>query len=130
MQTINQKMSGYARSGKARKIKKVLATMTLVFLFALSCNLALAQWAGAPAGTGLPQGGIENILSNFLSWALGIFGILAVLAFIISGIMYLTSAGNQTRTESAKKAMYWSIIGIVVGLSGWIILNEIINLLR
>ena len=91
-------------------------------------SLALAQWdVSSVEGYNLPGGDIATILGNFLTWALEIFGILAVLAFIISGVMYLTAAGNTTQIETAKKAMQWSIIGVVVGLSGVIVLNAIQN---
>lgn len=79
--------------------------------------------------TKLPSASIEDVLENFLTWASGIFGIIAVLAFVISGIMYLTAAGNTTQIESAKKAMQWSIVGIVVGLGGVILIQTINSIL-
>ena len=79
--------------------------------------------------TNLPKSDVVDVLSNFLRWALEIFGILAVLAFIISGVIYLTAAGNTTQIEKAKKAMQWSIIGVVVGLGGAILVQTINDLL-
>ncbi len=72
-----------------------------------------------PTETGLPETPIASILSNFLSWILGIFGFIAIIAFVISGIQYLTAAGNETQIENAKKAMKWSLVGVIVGISGW-----------
>lgn len=89
----------------------------------------LDEVAGA---TGIPDapGGIEDVLTNFLSWALGIFGILAVLAFVISGVMYLISTGNPQRIDKAKAAMTWSIVGVAVGLIGVIVIQTIDALLN
>jgi hypothetical protein len=89
----------------------------------------LAAIAGA---TGLPNpaGGLKAVLMRVLNWMLGIFGALALLAFVISGIMYLTAAGETTRIDKAKTAMTWSIIGVVIGLGGVIIIQTIDFLLR
>ena len=89
----------------------------------------LDEIAGA---TRLPSasGGIAGVLNNFLQWILRIFGILAILAFIISGVMYLTAAGEVPRIDKAKTAMKWSIVGIVIGLGGLIIILTINDLLN
>lgn len=72
-----------------------------------------------------PNGGIFEILSNLLSWLLGIFGLFAVMAFVISGIQYLTSAGDQDMLERAKRNAQYSLLGVVVGLSGFVIIKAI-----
>jgi preprotein translocase subunit Sss1 len=92
---------------------------------------------GAPAGGGfslgssygLPSGSIFGILSNLLDWLLAIFAILGIVGFIISGILYLTSAGDDTQIEKAKTAMMYSIMGILVGLIGFIVMQAVFSLL-
>jgi hypothetical protein len=84
---------------------------------------------GNYADLGLPGGTITGIISNLIFWILSIFGMIAIIGFAISGIMYLTSAGNDTQIESAKKAMKWSLVGVVVGLIGLVILFAVTNLL-
>lgn len=78
-----------------------------------------------PGETGLPGGTVASILTNFFTWLLLIFGILAVGAFIISGIQYLVSAGDDKSVATAKMNMKWSVIGVAVGLSGYIILKAV-----
>lgn len=82
--------------------------------------------------TGMPDvfGGIGTVLDNVLIWLLGIFGVLALIAFVISGVMYLTSRGDQSQIDNAKNAMTWSIIGVVVGLSGVIVISTIEELMQ
>lgn len=82
---------------------------------------------------GLPQsavGGQDGIIARFLLWILAIFATLALIAFAISGVMYLTSAGSETQIDRAKRVMVWAIVGIVTALSGLIILTAITNLLK
>ena len=78
-----------------------------------------------PCDTGLPSGTVSDILTNFFKWLLIIFSIFAVGAFIISGIQYLISAGDDKSIATAKMNMKWSIIGVAVGLSGYIILTAV-----
>jgi hypothetical protein len=77
--------------------------------------------------TGLPNppGGIAQILANVLGWILGIFGMLALISFIVSGIQYFYAAGDEKRAETAKKNLTYSIIGVVIALSGFVIIRAI-----
>jgi hypothetical protein len=85
-----------------------------------------------PGNTGLPdpKGGIKTILTNLLTWLLGIVGIIALIGFVISGIQYIIAAGDDTRMETAKKNMTYSIIGIIIALAGFVIVQAIDFALR
>lgn len=83
-----------------------------------------------PTGTGLSDQPIADLLMSLTSWVLGIFGFLGIIAFVISGFQYLTATGDETQAETAKRNMQYSIIGIIVALSGWIIINAIDSALR
>lgn len=80
-----------------------------------------------PTGTGLPDppGGIAKIIRNLLTWLLGIVGVIAIIGFVISGIQYLTSAGDEDRMKSAKRNMLYAIIGVIVVLSSFVIIQAI-----
>lgn len=82
------------------------------------------------SGFGLPSGSILGIISGILVWLLSALGILGVIGFTISGIMYLTSTGDEDMIERAKKAMTWSIVGVIVGLIGVVIIQAIDWMLR
>jgi hypothetical protein len=77
----------------------------------------------------LPEGSISNILGNLLFWLLTLFGIIGIIGFVISGIIYLISAGETTMIDRAKTAMKWSIVGIIVGLSGFLIMQAVAAML-
>ena len=80
------------------------------------------------ADTGLTNTTVYNLISVFMNWLLGIIGVLAVIAFVISGIQYLTSAGDEKMAETAKRNMTYAIIGLVVALAGLIIVNAVAGL--
>jgi len=44
---------------------------------------------------------------------------------VISGIMYLTAAGDEDQITKAKSAMKWSIVGVIVGLGGFVAIQAI-----
>ena len=79
--------------------------------------------------TGLPDTRIEDILLSFMSWLFGIFGFLAIIVFLIAGIQYFMAAGNPDSAKKAKSTMINAIIGILVALSGFIIILAISNFL-
>lgn len=89
------------------------------------------------AGTCFPSsgtlGGLSDItvfelITKVMNWLLGLIGILGVIAFVISGTQYLLSAGDEKLAETAKHNMTYAIIGLVVALTGLIIINTIAGL--
>jgi len=80
--------------------------------------------------TGLPAGSIYNIIQSVTLWILAIFGFICIIGFIISGIMYLTAAGDDEQQKKAKKALYYSITGVIVGLVGLVIIFAVNALLH
>lgn len=104
--------------------------------------LAFGQWTTSAGSTstvtpgfsqsknsGLPDGGIVAIIKNVMNWLLILLGIFGVIGFVISGIFYLTAAGNEDQMKKGKNAMTWSIIGIVVGLMGYVIIQAVDKML-
>jgi uncharacterized membrane protein YjgN (DUF898 family) len=89
---------------------------------------ALAQFR-PPADTNLPSAPIFEIIRKFMLWALGLLGFFAVIGFVISGVMYLVAAGDEKSQEKAKKAMYYSITGVIVGLIGLVVIFAVQRLL-
>jgi len=85
--------------------------------------------------TGLPEGGggdtpVVNVVTNLVGWLLLVLGSIAVISFVIAGIFYLTSVGYEDKMENAKRAMMYSIIGVVVGLLGYVVVKAIDTWMR
>ncbi|MFA9262376.1 MAG: hypothetical protein ACEQSB_03410 [Undibacterium sp.] len=93
-----------------------------------SAQLTQGNWTAGSTNAvsaGLPTGSIYGIISSTLSWLLAILGFIAVMGFVISGILYLTAAGNEAQIEKAKNAMTYSIIGVIVALMGYVIIQAV-----
>lgn len=69
----------------------------------------------------LPDAPIYDIIAGTMDWLLAILGFIAIIGFVISGILYLTSAGNDGQTKTAKEAMKWSLVGVIVALAGYVV---------
>lgn len=101
----------------------------LVAVFGLTSGVQAQQNGGWVEGYdrihqfGLPTGRILDIAMSVAWWFLAILGAIGVIGFVISGILYLTAAGDDKQMEKAKNAMKWSIIGVIVALSGVVILQ-------
>ena len=63
----------------------------------------------------------EEITTNTMSWLLGLLGLIAVIIIIYGGFTWMTAAGNEERISKAKKILTYSIIGLVVILTSWIL---------
>lgn len=68
---------------------------------------------------------VSEVLTNVLKWLLEVFGIIAVMVFVGSGILYLVASGNEGVIDRAKKWMMYSVLGIVIALGSLIALSTI-----
>jgi len=83
----------------------------------------------AQSAGNLPKGSVFGIIQALMKWILGIVGFVAIIGFCIAGILYLTAAGDEDRQKSAKSAMVYAIIGVIVALGGYVIWQAAIGLL-
>lgn len=69
--------------------------------------------------------GLQCLLGNILGVAVTLIGLAAFGVFVVSSIQIMLSGGNSKGLESAKGSMTYAVVGIVVALSAFIILNLI-----
>lgn len=111
------------------KIKNAFYGATTAAM-ALAPALAAAQVAQGQANaakSGLGGTSITVLVQNLMYWLFGILGFLAVIGFIISGVLYLTAAGDEDQIGKAKNAMMYSIIGVIVAMLGLVIFSAVQN---
>lgn len=64
--------------------------------------------------------------SEISRWIFGIMGILALGFFIYAGFLWITSAGTMSKVEQGKKLMVQTIVGVIVIVLAWTIVNFVI----
>jgi len=103
----------------------VLAIVGLPFVAGAQLNVK----SEAMGKTGLSGVSFYEVVVTVMNWLLIIITVLAVIGFIISGVYFITAAGTG-RVEDAKHWLTYSIIGIIVALIGYIIVQLVDNLLK
>lgn len=126
-------------------LKKVnwvtVAQMAVVMLFAVlplvtvfaptdSVSAQLNRNFQCDPSTGLrcTETSVPQIFRTIINWALGIaFGV-AVIFLIIGGFRYITAGGNEESVEKGKSSVINALIGIVIIVLSYVIVNVVANL--
>jgi hypothetical protein len=72
----------------------------------------------------------QSTLQSVLGIAFGIIGAIALLTITISGLRYITSAGDPQKASDAKSGIIYSLIGLVVAISAEAIVVFVIGRLQ
>ena len=78
-----------------------------------------------PGNTGLASTSLYDLAMTAMKWLLGAVGLFSIIAFAISGVLYLTAAGDDDRIKQAKLVMTTAITGIVVAMIGLIAVSAV-----
>lgn len=68
-----------------------------------------------------------DLVLRIINFFLGFLGILAVIMVIYGGIRYVTSAGNDEGVGAAKKIILYSVVGLIIVLLSFVIINTVIS---
>jgi hypothetical protein len=113
---------------------QVAKVMVVVMLFAVPLLTAHAQLKTNDqtlcSGTGLncKNTDVNGLIKTVINWLLAIAFSVAVLFLIIGGFWYITSAGNEETAEKGKNTAINAIIGIVIIILSWVIVNVVASL--
>ncbi len=84
-----------------------------------------ARCDGCPADLFGPTGAFRQITNTILY----IVGIIAVIMLIIGGIKYVISGGDSKKVTDAKNTVLYAIIGLVIAVFAYAIVNFVISAL-
>jgi cytochrome bd-type quinol oxidase subunit 2 len=80
---------------------------------------------GAPAYVGVPGSSAQTNLgvtvARILNTVFGLLGIVFVVLIIYGGFLWMTSAGNESQVEKARKIMTQAVIGLAIVLMSYAI---------
>lgn len=135
-----------------QKIKKILASLSLVSLLVLPGLVPVAVSAQADCINNPNGGGIQSCLDSgacqtdttgctqqaptdkvngIIRLVINIFslvvGVIAVIMIIIGGLKYITSGGDSGNVSGAKNTILYAIIGLVVVALAQIIVRFVLN---
>jgi hypothetical protein len=68
---------------------------------------------------------LTGILITVAGWILRVSGSLALLAFVLGGVMFLVSAGSNERVNKDKSIITSAVIGLIIVLTSYLIIGFI-----
>lgn len=77
----------------------------------------------AKAGVITDAPSVSRIGMNVLFFLLSVGEIIAIIALVLAGILYLTANDDRKRMETAKRAATYSVLGVIVALGGMIVIK-------
>jgi len=127
-----------------KTIKTALASLLLVPAFALGVvafgpvdsqasaqyNIETGKESAKPDSVPnslFDVGGEDGIFTTIVNILLFIIAAVAVIMLIIGGIRYVVSGGDQQAVTGAKNTILYAVIGIVVAILAYAIVNFVIS---
>lgn len=68
-----------------------------------------------------------SVVQNILNVAIAAVGIIAVFAIVISAIFMVTAAGDAGKVAKARKGVIYGIVGLLVAVLSWAIVNFVLS---
>lgn len=99
-------------------------------------NKKTAGQAGQEASGGLDkvnpgaETDLNGLIATIINMVFGVIGIIAVIMIIIGGVNYTMSQGDSTKVQKAKNTILYGIIGLVVVLLAFAIVNFVLGSLN
>ena len=125
-------------SNGVKKYLKYLVTVPalMVPFFASAQNAVQSglQGSGLMSMFGFGNGGLSSsqslgeLIGNAIKLFLTFSGAVAIVFVIIGGFFYITAQGNEEQAEKGKTTLINAIIGVVIIIMAYVIINVITNL--
>lgn len=116
-------------------MKKIILLSSILFAFMMPTNAFAATPFGAcknvvSGNTAVCSGDAKDakeIAKNIISVLLWIVGMASIIVIVYSGITFVTSAGNPSQITRAKTMLLYAVVGLVVSILAYAIVNFIVG---
>ncbi len=93
--------------------------------------MALTAQEGAEAARadGMPENlvGVDGVFNQITNTVLYVVGAISVIMLIWGGLRYILSGGDNKKVTDAKNTILYSIIGLIITLLAYAIVNFVLN---
>lgn len=119
-----------------QRIKLFTATLCLAFiaLFMVPATVQAAPVdvlqkcnAESTVCQGTNQNSIFGVLKQVINLLITVAGIVSVIMIVVGGIKYSTSGGDAKAISSGKDTIVYSVIGLVVAIMSFAIVNFVLG---
>ena len=124
------------------RLKQILSSLLIIPIMALGVSAALqinnvnvvratdmtlSSGVSSSQGDDVPQDLAGDVFKNVVNILLFIIGAVSVIMLIYGGIRYTTSGGNANSVTAAKNTIMYSIIGLVVAILAFAVVQFVVN---
>lgn len=114
-------------------IGAIAAIIAPQMMLASSSNLVFADAKTQIESAVNEVGGSENktdvrgFIGNIIKTMFFIVGVLAVIVIIFAGVTFVMSAGNSQTIQKAKTTIIYAVIGLIVSILSYAIVNFVVS---
>ena len=112
-------------------LTKITTGIATVITLSAGRAMALTVQEGAEAarGDGMPAEllGDTGVFTRIVNIILYVVGIVSVIMLIYGGLRYVLSGGDSKKVTDAKNTILYAIIGLIVAILAYAIVNFVIN---
>ena len=114
-------------------IGAIAAIIAPQMILASSSNLVFADAKTQIESAVNEVGGSENktdvrgFIGNIIKTMFFIVGVLAVIVIIFAGVTFVMSAGNSQPIQKAKTTIIYAVIGLIVSILSYAIVNFVVS---
>ena len=121
-------------------MKKIILTLGAILAIAVPFGIVATSGASIYADAKSEiKGGVDatggsgavdanTAIKNVINTLLFVVGAGAVIVIIVAGIYYVISAGNADTVKKAKNALMYAVVGLVVSLLSYTIVNYVVDI--
>ena len=124
------------------RLKQILSSLLIIPIMALGVSAALqinnvnvvratemtlSGGVSSSQGDDVPKDLAGDVFKNVVNILLFIIGAVSVIMLIYGGIRYTTSGGNANSVTAAKNTIMYSIIGLVVAILAFAVVQFVVN---
>jgi len=112
-------------------MKKILLTLFSAIIigvvFVTPTEVVLADGFVPCSGVDCSFCDLVTMANTVIIWLFGMIAMIFVFLMIVAGVGLVTSGGNQSELESAKSKFTNAIIGVIIVLSAWLLVDTIMR---
>lgn len=81
----------------------------------------------AAGEAGVDSDDLDSTIGTIINFALGVIAVLCVVIIIVGGVTYTTSQGDSAKVAKATKTILYGVVGLVVCLLAFAIVNFVLS---
>lgn len=89
-------------------------------------NLVTLAVGSKVTEVGDQENNLQDSVTTIINAVIGVLGLVAVIVIIIGGVNYMTSSGDASKVKKAKDTILYGVIGLVICVLAFAIVNFVI----